>query len=456
MRRSGCLAVTPLALAVGLAFAVGASHAGVFRGLFDAAQASDPTYRAARLEATSSGHGTDIARAGLLPSATLSLSDAQVSGSRTAVNIFGQTVTSPLDYRTPQQVLSVRAPLLNRDAQQKLEQARAQQRVAEAVLALRGQELVERLAQAMLQRLFADNQLDAVQVQLQTAATRRQMAQRRLDLGEGTRPELLAAEADLAAAQVQRIEAINQRRAADLALQQLTGRDPVQGPALPGVLREALFDEPMEIVRWAARAGADNLAIQIRHRQVEVARLAIARAEAGHHPRLDLVASVSSSKNESVSTLNQSVRQRSLGLQLNIPLYNGGGVVAATSQGLADLEKSQADLEAEQLSVAAEVQRLVLVLEGAPARLDALQMAVDASRLALEGVRRGATGGIRAPADLDLAQQKVAEALRDQARALYEIALNRIRLQSRSGTSAEALADYVDTLLGGPAPRVRP
>jgi protease secretion system outer membrane protein len=163
------------------------------------------------------------------------------------------------------------------------------------------------------------------------------------------------------------------------------------------------------------------------------------------------VASVSNNKNESVSTLNQAYHQKSLGLQLNVPLYSGGYVSASAAQALADQEKAQAELEAEQFSVAAEVQRLVLAISSAPARLDALQMALDANVLLLEAARRGVVGGVRMQADIDLARQRVAESARDLAKARYEVALSQIRLHARAGTSADALAELADSLFAGPS-----
>ncbi len=65
--------------AVALACLCGLSQAGAggFAQGYDAAQANDATYQAARAELASAHQGVPSARAGLLPSVSFSLSDAK-------------------------------------------------------------------------------------------------------------------------------------------------------------------------------------------------------------------------------------------------------------------------------------------------------------------------------------------------------------------------------------------
>jgi protease secretion system outer membrane protein len=439
--------------AVLVAAALGATgataQAGVFQQAYAGALANDPTYRAARQALASSVQGVPIAQAALRPNLSLSVSDARVTGSRTADNFLGQSVTQPLDYRAPQQTLALRAPFLNLDATHRVRQAQVQLAIAETVLLARRHELLDRVGQAYLQRLFALQNQHVAQNQMLDAAEQRQLALRRFELGDGTRPEVRAAEAGLALAQAQAREADDQLASANLILAQITGL-----AALPA---EPLGDDfvaprpsPAGLAGWLEQAAATNPDIIARRSAVDLARVGVERAESGHYPRIDLVASISKGRNESVSTLNQALSQRSVGVQLNLPLYGGGIVDASVTQALAEQEKAQAELEAEQLSVNADVSRLYRAVETGAVRQQAQQQVLDASRLALEGARRNVAGGVGIRADIARAQAKVTEAVRDLAKLRYEQLLALLRLHSRAGTTPEEIVRLIDEAMSAP------
>lgn len=426
-----------------------AASAGDFQRTFEAARRHDPTYRAALQERISIEWGVPIARAALLANASLSLSDARVVGSRTAPNFFGQPVTSDLGYRAPQQSVSVRMPLLNREASQKLQQAEAQAQLAGTQYAARQYELLERVAQAYLQRLYAQDGVRATDAQRVSALELRRQAVRRLELGEGTRPELAQAEADLALAQVQLREARNQVAVAEQALANLMGTAPAAPPQVPA-------DAPLPALQpdteetWQALAAASSPLVAARRESVAVARLGVERASAGHYPRLDLVASVSSSRNETVSTLNQSATQKSLGLQFNLPLYAGGGVEASVSQAVAQQAKAQAELDAELLDLQADIRRQFLFAQNGQDRLDAARQARDAQALAVQAARMAQVRGMGTATDVLRAEGRLADAGRELAKARYDQLLGQLRLMARAGKPVDDILLMLDGALSPP------
>ena len=125
-----------------------ASWAGDFQKAFEAAQSADATYQAARAELAAARQNLPLARAGLLPNVAFSASDAKVEGYRTAPNLFGQQITSPLNYRAPVQTLSLRYPLFNRANTATIEQARKGLVTAQADLDAAEQDLIVRVSQA--------------------------------------------------------------------------------------------------------------------------------------------------------------------------------------------------------------------------------------------------------------------------------------------------------------------
>ena len=105
------------------------------------------------------------------------------------------------------------------------------------------------------------------------------------------------------------------------------GRD--QGRARPAASARA--------DRQARAAGADK---KIARRSAP--RFGVRRNQSGHLPRLDLVGSVARARNDSLNNLDQTSFLRSVGIQLTVPLYSGGGVEASVQGGGARLVRVDA------------------------------------------------------------------------------------------------------------------
>ena len=429
---------------------------------FEAALQNDATYQAARADLASSLQNLPIARAGLRLTLSLSVSDTKVEGSRTIDNPPFASVTQTLDYRAPVQSLNLRAPLFNREAAKKIELAQAQEQYALALLRVRQAELADRLAKAWLDTLLADHVLNAARTQVQAAQVQGEVARRRLSLGEGTRPEVADAASTLETARVQAVEAQVLRDLAVLTVNQIAGQD-ARPSAVPGQppTSPALPPLTSSLGQLLAQAETDSANLAARRFAVQAAQTAVERARTGHYPRLDLVASLTQSSNESLSTVNQSATQQSLGLQLNVPLYSGGAVSAGITQALADQTRAEAELAAEQQTVAREVTRLYFAVSNGSGKLAALQTAVDAATLNLEAAQKSLASGFTTQWEIAQARRKLAQAQQERAQGTQELLLAGLRLRLRAGEDPALAMERLDAVLvagsfAAPASTVRP
>ena len=430
------------------------AHAGEFLSAFEAALQNDAGFQSARAELASAQQNLPIAKAGLRPNLSLSFSDSKVEGTRTIDNPapFPPT-TTPLDYRAPARSLNLRAPLYNREASKKIDAAAAQEKAAQAVFALRQMDLLDRLAKAWLDARFAQQDLLLAQAQATALASQSELVQRRLALGEGTRLEVADAQAQLEQAKVAVSDAQLQLDLAQLTVRQTTGSTP--GLAAPGSVQlakpvsaawvGAAKMPPLEpLADLQAKAEANSPSLLSRRYAIEVAGLNVERARAGHYPRLDLVASLSQSANESLSTVNQAATQQSLGLQLNIPLYGGGAVNAGVTQALADQQKAQADLLVEQQTLVRDLTRLYYAAVQAGLRVAAQEKAIAAAQLALQAAARGLAAGLASQAEIIQAQRRIAQSRQDWTQALQDQMLAQLRVQERVNAEAALVANLVD------------
>jgi protease secretion system outer membrane protein len=453
MRRTTFAAAALLAAA----FSAGAQAqaAGVFAAAFDAAVAHDAQYRAAGFELASAEQARPIARASLLPSAALTYSESRVQGERDIPNALGQTFTQVLDYRNPVTALQIRAPLFDAQAYQRWRLAGVQVEAAHAVYLVRGQELLDRLGTAYTQRLFAQDALALAAAEVEALRSQAEMASRRLQGGEGTRTDIADAEAGLALARVRLIEAEDQRDLAQQALVRLTGDGASALQGLPEDLPAQALPLP-DLAAWTARATVTNPSLAARRLELESARTAVRQARAGHLPRLDLVASAIDARNDTISTLNQRTRQYSAGVQLTVPLFQGGGVDATVVQAGAEVAKAEALLDSDTRQVLLDVDRQFKATQTGTMKVDALRQSLAASALALDSARRGLAAGFRSMADVLDALRRVFQGRRELVQARYDLLLARLRLQALAGLPTEEIVADMDRHLTGPAPGTLP
>ena len=428
---------------------VPAAGPAAFEAAFAAAQSQDAEYRGARFELESREQNRPLARSGLLPNVAATYSESRVRGERVSPNALGQDFTQVLDYRNPVGALQLRQPLFNLDAALRYRSALVQIDGARAVFTARGQELLDRLGSAYLQRLFAEEVVALAQAQVQLLQAQTESAEQRFVRGEGTRTEVADVKASLALAQVQAIEAMDQRDLADRALARVTGGGPLP---LRSLAEDKLWlPLPADGVQaWIDLALAHSPSLEARRLQLESARQEVQRARAAHLPRVDLVASAIDARNDTLSTLNQRARQYSAGVQITVPIFSGGAVEASVKQARADADRTEADFDNDRAQLVLDVRRQYQAVHSGRLKVDALNEALVASSIGLEGARRGLAAGLRTPADVLDAVRRVFQSRRDLAQARTESLLARLRLQTLSGMApAEIVAD-MDRHLSGP------
>ncbi|MBC7941020.1 MAG: TolC family protein [Chitinophagaceae bacterium] len=434
------------AVAAAAVIASGSTSALTFSQALEAARAHDPTYRVAGHELDATQLNVPIARASLLPLVTLNASDAKVVGSRRFPNAQNQEVRTPLDYESPQTSLGMRVPLFNFEALSAYKQAQAQSEVAESVFRSQGMDLMERLATAYLQVLLADDGRRLAAAQVTVFESQAAQAEQRQQRGEGTRVQATQARATLDVARTRLLETIDQVDLARVRLERLTGLANVQPSSLPALVKaEPLL--PDRLGDWIDMAVRQSPLLEARERNREVARQAVRRQTAGHLPRLDLVASLARNQNDSTNAIGQSTALRSVGVQLSVPIFSGGGVDAGVRQALSRQALADEELRAERDLLEVDVQRHYLATVSGEKRIEAYQQATESTALAALGARRALETGLGTIAELADAQSLNFTAARDLAQARIDALLSRVRLMMRAGVPTYEIATEVDRLM---------
>ena len=125
--------------------------------------------------------------------------------------------------------------------------------------------------------------------------------------------------------------------------------------------------------------------------------------------------------------------ERTLGVQLNWTLYNGG-LTQNRVRETAELEiKSRSDLDAARRTVSQSTRQAYFAVQSGSAQVKALEAAEASSRLALEATQVGYRVGVRVNLDVLNAQTQLFQTRRDLAKARYDVLMGGLRLRLASG-----------------------
>ena len=167
--------------------------------------------------------------------------------------------------------------------------------------------------------------------------------------------------------------------------------------------------------------------------QREAAKQEVSKQEAGHLPTLDAVAQKVNSLSDNVTRLGFQYDQKSIGVELNVPLFAGGSVSSRVRQALAELDRVEQTMEATRRDLGLRVYKEFRgVIEGV-LRVRALEQAVRSSETALQSTRRSYEAGSRTQVDVLNAEEARVSAVLDLANARYAYLLARITLRALAG-----------------------
>lgn len=398
---------------------------------YRAALQHDPTYRMNFYENEAAKENRNLGRAGLLPGIAGNYSRSKNKADQIQYASIGK-IQSHIEYDSTSASIQMRQPLFNLDAWARYKQGVAQTKEGAARFELHTDEVALRVTSAYLDMLFAADQVALAQAQRNAYDEQMKVNKRYFDKGEGTKTDMLETQARLDLAEAQLLEAQDNLTATRNTLEGVVGI-PVDriDPLGPNFRMEPLDGKSYD--DWRAIALENNPDLKAGRLAIEVARQEVNKARAGHAPRLDLLASYNKADSESLTTLNQESTTKSVGIQLNVPIFSGGQVSAVSRQAVAYRERAREDLERRTSLVMVELRKAHSVVLSSVAKVDALVKAVDSGRLLLTATEQSIQGGVRINLDLLNAQQQLAQTERDLAQARYTYLLGLLRLRAAAG-----------------------
>jgi outer membrane protein len=439
-----------LTLALAAAAALPTARAQSLVELYESARAFDAGYLSARLQYEANLARAEQGKANLLPSAgasaAASWTDLTITPAPNAAlnrTLSNQNVT-----------LNASQPLYRPANWASYEQSNKLRGLAQAQLDAAEQDLIVRTSQAYFDVLAAQDTLNFVKAQKAAVEEQLASAKRNFEVGTSTITDTREAQARFDLVLAQEIAADNDLHVKKIALDQLVGRTGTQprGLSVPLALPALL---PADANAWVLQSQTSHPGIRQAQSNLDIARLEVTKAEAGHRPTLDLTASYNINKNPSgavtASNTNSSrTNSATMGLAFNVPLFAGYSTQNRIRETLALGDKAKSDLEGARRNVAQSTRTAYFGVLSGQGQVKALEAAELSSQSALDANRLGYQVGVRINIDVLNSQSQLFQTKRDLAKARYDVLVGGLKLRQANGTLSAQDLQQINSLLAKP------
>ena len=332
--------------------------------------------------------------------------------------------------------------------------AKAQVKAAAATYAAAAQDLMLRTASAYFDVLQAEDTLRYTEAEKAATARELDQAQQRYQVGLDAITDVYNAQASYDAILAREIANKNDILNAREKLREITGvyyeNLATLKPNMP-----LLTPVPNNINTWVNAAVMQNITLQGANYTVIAARENIRVNFAGHMPILDAIASYQRSKpSNQVFIAPSNSESEQGGLQLSLPIYQGGLVTAQTQQAKYDYQKSIADREDIYRQVYVNTRQSFNNIIAGISKIKADRQTIISNQSSVDSTEAALQVGTRTIVDLLNAQQNLFAAESILSQDQYAYLINTLNLKSLAGTLSAIDLMKINRLLAEPSVKV--
>ena len=423
-----------LSLLVALSFSPQLFAATDLLQVYREALTQDATFQAAKSAQIAGQEKLAQGRALFMPSINLSANTAhnEVDTQYRGASAFA---SGERKYNTHGYSVSVNQPLYRAQNYATYAQAKSSVEQVNALYITAQQDLAVRVAQAYFDVLLAQYNVTLAQAQQESIGEQLAQAKRNFEVGTSTITDTHDAQARFDLTVAQEIAAQNELEIKRRSLQQIINRQPDELVTVRGEV-PLVSPEPNSMDAWVEKALAQNPETQIAKSAYDIASEEVRKARGGHLPTLDLVATYGD--NIQGGTTGYDQNSKTIGLQMNLPIFAGGATSSKVREAIANQEKARHELDQVQRKVALQARQAYLGVTSGIAQVKALQQAVISNQSSLDSTKLGLEVGVRTSVDLLNARQQLFVARRDLAQALYGYITSRLKLEASAGDLNDA------------------
>lgn len=399
--------------------------------IYNAAVENDPVFQSQAMTLQAEQQGPDSARAGLMPNAQLFAARVRNRDKRESNVEFDTEGSASFD--SNEYGVSLTQTIYDRTKLLNLEQSKLRVEAAKTEFRDAQQQLILRVVNRYLDVLSAQDNLDLAVAERRAIKRQLDLAQSRLDVGLGTSTDLHDAKARFELAQARVIRAQQALEDAHQGLEELIGRR-------VETLTELREDSPLtpptpdDPQTWVQRSMDGNLDLIGASLDAEVSRREVSRQKARRMPNLELVVNHNVADAQgSISGGERKQYSTEARLQLELPIYQGGGISADSRAASYRFQAAERRTEAARRTARRSAKSAFLEVTTSIREAKALDQAVVANEQALESRKEGFEAGLNTNLDVLDAQSDLFQARRDYLSARYQYIRSRLQLYQIAG-----------------------
>jgi len=394
---------------------------------------NDPEFKISDINQAVAGEFKSQSIAQMLPNLSFTASSERnrLANYKTEFSIMGAGLQHYWDHALG---ISLKQPVFNWGHWVQLDQSENKIAQAEAEFQAKQQGLMTRTVEAYFNVLAAQDNLDFIVAEKNSIEKQLEQAKQRFDVGIIAITDVYEAQAAFDRAQAAVIEAENQLDNSKERLREIIGDNPA---TLKKLAEEIPLSQPspQDISAWANSAESNNFSIVAQFNQAEFIRKNIELQESKHLPTLDIVAQYYQQDNGNQFGFRGD--NESFGVQVNLPIFEGGGTVSRTRQAQQEYEIAKEELIKVKRGVNREVKDAYRGVLASINQVKALKTTTESGELAVEAAEAGLEVGTRTMVDVLAIQRNLYKALSDYARSRYDYLINGIKLKQASGSLTE-------------------
>ncbi|MEK7708284.1 MAG: TolC family outer membrane protein [Pseudomonadota bacterium] len=409
--------------------------------IYQEALTQDPQYRSARAAYQAAEEKLPQGRAGFLPNITFSATRQvqEVETSFAGTNIIQNRGL----------VLSATQPLFRMQNIVIYQQSKIEVSKADAQFVVAAQDLILRVAQAYFDVLDAQIDVEVAEAQKKAILIQLEQAKRNFEVGVSTIVDTNEAQARHDLVISQEIAARNALEIKKRTLQGIIDRFPENLVGAKEIAADLTNLRYSSMDEWVRVAEEKNFALKIQQAAYEIAHQDVKKVWAQHYPTVDLVAQYSDQTGVGGAITGRGIdlTSKSIGLQLNFPIFQGFSVQSQVREALALQNRALHDLENTRRNITLQIRQQYLNVTNGIAQVKALKQALISSQSQLDSTILGQQVGVRTEVDVLNVQQQLYSAKRDLAKAYHSYLMSRLRLSAEAGELDEDTLTQINAML---------
>lgn len=401
--------------------------------IYQLAKQNDPEYKISDINQLASTEIRSQSIAQMLPSLgmTAGSNRNRLENTKSGFSISGVGLQH---YWDSSLAFNLNQPVFNWSHWVQLDQSDNKIAQAEAEFQAKQQALMTRTSEAYFNVLASQDNLTFIVAEKNAIEKQLEQAKQRFEVGIIAITDVYEAQAAFDRAHAAVIEAEKLLDNSKEVLREIIGDNPVDLKTLTGEI-PLISPMPEDISAWANTAENNNFSIVAQFNQAEYVRKNIELQESQHLPTLDIVAQYRQADNG--NSFGFRGNNESVGLQFNLPIYEGGGIMSRTRQAQYEYEAAKEELIRVKRAVNRQVKDAYRGVISSTNEVKALKSTEQSGELAVEAAEAGLEVGTRTMVDVLAIQRNLYRAKSEYARSRYNYLINGIKLKEAAGSLNE-------------------